>query len=701
MSPALRSMNRALGMVISSFEAMQTSASDPLNTSSIAAARQELARADAAFNTLENDIRESRQEQDRFNGSLRQGSDSARNMASAVKGLIVAVGGGAAIKNIAEQADQYAGVQARLGLINDGQQTVAELNDKIMASADRARAVYSDTANVVSKLGITASHSFKNNDEMIRFAELMNKNFKISGASLQEQTSAMYQLTQAMAAGKLQGDEFRSILENAPLLAQAIAKQMGKPIGELKEMSSQGAITSDIIKAALFNSADQIEERFSQMPMTFGDMATRIKNTVSAELEPLFADITQWLNSDTGAESVRSVALGFAYLATVMAGVLMAGMELYGFFATNWPMIGPFVYGAVGAFLAFNAVILAHNAILGVKAGLMVMDAARTAWATGATLAQVAATTTATGAQVGLNAALLASPLTWFALIIIGIVAAMYAAIGAVNKFAGTSISATGIITSVFFTMGAFIANVLMGILQIGFAIVEGLVNQFAMGANFIGNIFNDPVGSVIHLFGDMADGILNGLERVAKGIDTIFGTSLASKVAGMRAGLSNLTNTLASSLGNGTYDVKMGKFNAQDALASLGISFDRFSMIDASAAGYKWGKGLKMPSLGANSDKALGLDLTDTNALLGGIGEDTKGIKDSVSITEEDLRYMRDLAEQEVINRYTTAEIKVEQTNTFGDIRETADLDGVVAALGTQIRDTIAVVAEGEEPDV
>ena len=153
-------------------------------------------------------------------------------------------------------------------------------------------------AKSVAKLGLLAGDAFSSNDEMIAFSEMMTKSFKVSGASQQEISSATYQLTQAMAAGKLQGDEFRSIMENAPMLADAIAKYMGKSKGELKELSSEGVITADIIKAALFNAADDINAKYEEMPKTFGDAMTNIRNVASRYLQPVADKISEMLNSE-------------------------------------------------------------------------------------------------------------------------------------------------------------------------------------------------------------------------------------------------------------------------------------------------------------------------------------------------------------------------------------------------------------------
>lgn len=223
---------------------------------------------------------------------------------------IGAVAAGFAAKALIKQSDAYSDIQARLKLINDGQQTVAQFNRKIYKSADEARVKYQDIAGTVAKLGIVAKDAFKDNDEILKFTELLSKSFKIGGASAEEQSAAMYQLSQAMGAGRLQGDEFRSIMENAPTLAQAIAKEMGVTVGQLREMSSEGKITSDVIKRAMFNSADEINNKFEQMPMKFGDAVTKINNRIMKKLQPTFEKLSKWINSEEGEKTIDAIGDG-------------------------------------------------------------------------------------------------------------------------------------------------------------------------------------------------------------------------------------------------------------------------------------------------------------------------------------------------------------------------------------------------------
>jgi len=294
MSPAFRSMNNAMNMVLSSFEAVQAASGKAIDNNSIKAARDELNKAEIAISQIEQEIQQAEAAQKGFNSQLNQGS----GLMGKLRTLAISAGAAFSAKQIIDLADTMTSTNSRLNLINDGLQTTSELQDMILASANRSRASYMDTASVVSKLGVLAGNAFSSNEEMIAFTELMNKNFVIGGSSIQEQSAAMYQLTQAMAAGRLQGDEFRSIMENAPLLAQSIAEYMGLSVGELREMSSQGLITADVIKGALFASAEDVNARFAEMPMTFAQIGTILSNTMLQIFEPVIQAIgrgAQWI----------------------------------------------------------------------------------------------------------------------------------------------------------------------------------------------------------------------------------------------------------------------------------------------------------------------------------------------------------------------------------------------------------------------
>ena len=293
---------------------------------------------------------------------------------------------GRALKDMAVSAvkttDQLTQLRARIDLINDGSQSTAEIMDKVFSAANRSRGSFLDMADSVAKLNLLAKDAFTSNDEAIYFVEQLNKQFKIAGAGVQETTSAMYQLTQAMAAGKLQGDEFRSIMENAPMLAQSIAQEMGLSVGQLKEMSSQGLITADIIKNALFNSAEETNAKFAEIPMTFQDIGTKLQNDLIAAFQPVMEELGNMTSSDAFMSVLNELAFSFKVVAaaaqvsiaiikgafsglgvviTTIKNIVSSFVQL---FVTSMPLITAAIIGVSAAFLAQKAIIASHNTML-------------------------------------------------------------------------------------------------------------------------------------------------------------------------------------------------------------------------------------------------------------------------------------------------------------------------------------------------
>ena len=314
---------------------------------------------------------------------LMNAAKSGAAFAGAAMGIEAA---GRALKDMAVSAvkttDQLTQLRARIDLINDGSQSTAEIMDKVFSAANRSRGSFLDMADSVAKLNLLAKDAFTSNDEAIYFVEQLNKQFKIAGAGVQETTSAMYQLTQAMAAGKLQGDEFRSIMENAPMLAQSIAQEMGLSVGQLKEMSSQGLITADIIKNALFNSAEETNAKFAEIPMTFQDIGTKLQNDLIAAFQPVMEELGNMTSSDAFMSVLNELAFSFKVVAaaaqvsiaiikgafsglsvviTTIKNIVSSFVQL---FVTSMSLITAAIIGVSAAFLAQKAIIASHNTML-------------------------------------------------------------------------------------------------------------------------------------------------------------------------------------------------------------------------------------------------------------------------------------------------------------------------------------------------
>lgn len=644
-------------------------------------------------------------------------------------------------KSFVNSSDAYVSTTARLKLINDQTQTQAQLQEKVYRAAQRSRSGYMDVASSVAKLNLLAEDAFSGNDEAIRFSELMGKSFTVSGASTQEREAGMYQLTQAMAAGKLMGDEFRSIMENAPLLAQAIADSMGKSKGELKELSSDGVITADIIKNALFGASADIEESFKNMPLTFAQAMTMMKNWGLTAFEPLFIRFNQFVNSDAFQVLaghvmwfvnifIAGMSLMFDILEIIYTEVGAVGKIL----SDSWGLVGPFIIGAALALGSYLAILTAYKtislillAIEGARNLSLAVTAASHAFATGATFAH-------TAAQYGLNAALLAFPGTWILLAFVAVIAfVIYAMVNWANQTA----TVIGFITGLFSALGMFIYNM--------FAHVW---NYIAMIAEFLINVFIDPTYAVKKLIYDLVKSGIDMMTSLAGSFDSaadvlakVFVTAANIAIGGINALISAMNLIPGVDIG------KVGKLEVESTtnILSKGLKamadnlkaptsskdvvsiprMDLKSLPAAFKAGNDFGKKMSLAAsdkLTAGIDKVKNLmkgpsaaenpfnpdafsmddamkglggnDLANGTNPTGGKLDKVGKIDKDINIADEDIKLMRDLAEIKSIQNIITLTPQV----TFGDthIREEADIDLIVKKIEKSAEEEIARSAEG-----
>lgn len=687
----LKSMHKAMNIVINSFETMQRSSGRSVDTRAIQEARDELARAGAAFDSIEQHIRDADNQQQRFNRNIHNGTTAADGLWNKLKGIAVTIGGIAGARKVLNLSDQLTSTNARLNnaILNfDDGGSLAELERKVMASAQRSRSYYMDTASAVAKLGLNAKDAFGSMDEVIGFSELINKQFVIGGASAQEQSAAMLQLTQAMASGVLRGDELRSVFEQAPGIIQNIADYLDVPIGKIREMAANGEITADIVKNATFAAADQIEERFSNMPKTWTQIWNNMKNKALSIFSPILEKINQIGNSAKFETAMNGLINGLAGVAQIATSVLDLLISIASVVVDNWSWIAPIVWGAVGAFLAYEAATKGAAIATGIATAAKTIAVPVYALLTGATMAE-------TAAQWGLNAALYACPVVWIIMLIIVLIGLFYAAVAAVNHFAGTSISATGLICGAFMAALAFIGNIFVAAGNLIIDVFVLIYNLVATVANFIGNVFTDPVGAVCRLFFDLADTVLSVLQSLASAIDTIFGSNLAGSVQGWRDSLGGWVD---ETFGKGTE--VMAKLNADD------LHLGRFEYGAAFDMGYSFGEGIDdkvsglfdfsgMDNMGAGDAFALGNALDGIYGNTGDTANNTAAMGDALDIAEEDLAYLRDIAERDAINRFTTAEIRVEQHNE-NHISKDTDLDGIMDAWANDFAEKLDVSEEG-----
>lgn len=716
MSSAFKSMNIAMQTTINNFESLQRASGKAVDTSSIEIARRELARAESAFNDIENEIRQADQQQDLFNQSIRDGTTAASGMLGKIAGIAAAYLSFQTGKDILGLSDEMTNTTARLDLMNDGLQTTAELQKMIFDSAQRSYGAYSQTADLVGKLGMNAKDAFRSNAETVAFAELLNKQFSIAGTSAEGITATTLQLTQALGSGVLRGEELNSIFEQAPNIIHTIANYLDVPIGKIREMASEGELTAAIVKQAMFAAADDINDKFNNMPLTGSQIWQNFKNEALWAFQETLAGLNNTLNSEKFLSFVNDMKGQLYTLANVVNATFSTMAAIGGFVYDNWSFIGP----VVG--IATTAMLLYGGALLGIKLTTMAVAtwqgilAARAAMVTGATFAQ-------TAAQYGLNAAMYANPVTWVIAGFLALIAVFYLGIATINHFAGTSISATGLIAGAFSALGAFLYNM-----------VAFWWNLFASIAEFFYNVWIDPVYATKKLLGSIAETTINMAESMIGSFDSA-ATNLANMfvdAANTAVGainwvsdaINNLTGIDFGKMGtfshrtsvSADYSGLKGKINDWVGDAPAGTwsapRMEMKSIPDAFSSGYDWGA-----NLFNGPDMDLTMPTTNMDDILSNLqgiqdaadkgskaGKDTAGsakkLADNVKMASDDLKYLRDLSERDAINRFTTAEIKVDMKNE-NHINSEMDIDGVIDRFGEKVEETIAVLAEGDSDDV
>lgn len=675
---------------------LQDQLSSAMNDMDIGAANQAYNQLNNTIDSAERNIRDNMGAQEQFNNSIQHGGSMMDDMKSKIMGALAVYASFRGIENVINMSDTLTMTTARLNIMNDGLQSTKELQDMIFLSAERSRASYAGTADIVAKLGQRAGDAFDSNIQTIQFAENLNKQFVIAGASQQEMSSASLQLTQALGSGVLRGEELNAVFESAPNVIQTIADYLDVPIGKIRTMASDGEITADIVKNAMLSATNDINEQFEAMPKTFGQIGTSIQNNALMAFQPILERLNEIANS----EAFDALVDGVVSSLVIVAGVTMEIFDLIasiaGFVSENWSIIAPLVLGVATALGIYAGYLLITNGLELISNGIKIASCIASYAHAAATGTEASTTAIATAAQYGFNTALLACPITWIVIAIIAIVAALYAGVAAWNKFTGSSISATGIVVGIIFSAGAFIGNLFVAVVNFAIDLFANLWNFIAAFANFFGNVMNDPVGSIARLFFDLVDTVLGLLESLASAIDTIFGSDLAESVAGWR---DNLSGWVDETFGKGEEIMEkmdpsswhMGRFeygDAWDAGYSVGEGIeDSISNFDPSSL---FDSNIPNPEDYANAlgDGSVGSGIGDT-------AENTKGIKDSLEITDEDLKYLRDIAEAEAINRFTTAEIKIEMNNN-NNINNEMDLDGIVDHLTSEVERQMEIAAEG-----
>lgn len=700
-SGVLRKINTALNTTLNAFEQVQRASGRAVDTAQIQAARAALVEANREVDDMAEGYRRAAQQEEVLNKGLRNGTSAADGLLGKVKGIVATLAAGAGAKALLGLSDKLTSTTARLSFLVDDGGSVDELEQKIMASAQRSRAAYLDTASAIASMGANAGRAFESNDELIAFMEQVNKQFVIGGATAEGQSAAMLQLTQAMAAGALRGEELNSILENAPGIARAIESYMGVAEGSIKSYAEEGLITADVVKNALLSVADETNAKFESMPMTWAQICTKMQNTALAAFEPVLTRLNQVANSAQFNTVIDGAINGLAMLASVATGVLDLLINGASFVVDNWSWISPIVYGLVAAFIAYNAVALITNGINAAMALAEGVKAAALMMSTGATFAQ-------TAAQYGLNAALLACPITWIVVLVIALVAAIYAACSAIAKFTGIANSGFGVIcgginvvVQFFVNLGLTIANIALGIW-----------NALGACAQNIGIAFSNVISGVQAWFYNLLSTALTVVAGICEALNKL--PFVEFDYSGITNAASDYAAKAAEASGNIQDFVSVG-----DAFNEGMSTFDTWQdgwVGDAFNAGANWGDGVASgisDAVGGLFDMDLGA-ATDYGAgglgtggygdfamddLLGNTGQtaaNTGAAADALSTSTEELEYLRDIAERDAINRFTTAEVRIDMTGMTNRIEGGADLDGVISTLTDGFTEALLTAAEG-----
>lgn len=805
MTQTFTAINRAIESTINAISTLGGKNVN-INTANLISARQQLAIAE---NEMQNMVGTSQQ----LNNNL----SKTKGIVGEIVGKLKTAFGLAAVvmatKKTIELSDQNAQITARLNLVSDAPE---QLKKQIYQSANDARVAYTDSMNQVAKLGLLAKDSFNNTNEIVKFTNLMNKAFKVSGTGAQEATSAMYQLTQAMAAGKLQGDEFRSVMENAPMVAQAIAKYMNVPLGQLKELGAKGQITADIIKNALFNAGDEINEKFKTLPLTWQDVWVQAKNFAIRQLDGVLQKVNQVANSKAFQSFVNSAKIAFFGLKTVAEGVFNGIAAAGKFIADNWTAISPVIWGVTAALITYVTWQGISVAIEWINvAAKFALNLAVTIL----TMAKIALTFAVKGytaAQTMANATAWLFPGTWLAAIIIGVIVAILALAVAIVQWATGTQSALETIGGMFYWLGAAIynigvaimniliivatviilafilvgttvANVFIGIWNVGVWLVNilvqawyWLVNHAAMAWAWLKVTVSNILKGIYNFFVEIANGFIKGYNKLGKGaVDTANGfqdaffsaINAVAKFAqdfinGFLKGLAEIGKVIDSvagthfgNAGSVNFSINKGDRATWKDVGLLekksygdpnGVAveqkqapqFDYAGFIDPSGAmkgvmdgaeklangefkdlGKAFDDGKSDTRKGiqgitdtfneykdklTGKDKPVGNDGTGKDKKDGGGGKDpnnkktadnTKKMADKMDGMDEDMKYLRDIAEKEYVNKFTTAEVKIDMTN-YNDISEQVDAEDFMDRLGERIAEHVHTAAEGVHDD-
>lgn len=565
--------------------------------------------------------------QERANASMNRGASAADNLGKRLLSLAGAYASLRTAQQFIGMTDTFTQTTARLDRMNDGRQTTDELRQMAYDAAQRANGDYQGMIDMVSKLGTLAPETFGSSAEIVAFAEQVSKHFMLSGTSAQGAQAAMLQLTQAMSAGVLRGEELNSVLGQASTITQAIAEYLGVSTGKLREMASQGEVTADVVKNALFELAGETDKIVGNIPLTFATAWDKAGSAATRAMEPAMKRLNGLLNSELGQNAVNGLIAGFELLGSVAAGavdLLAAGAQ---WVADNWDFVSTVLQFAAGAFL--------------VLAAISVMSAAASAGAW----------------------AMAHWPLLLLIAVVGSVIMAMYA-MGMTSE-------------EIFAKIGAGAGWLYV----LGYNFVAAGWNLIAAFAEFFANVFDNPVAAIANLFLGLFNFIMDVVSNAAGAIDALLGTNLSGAVKSFQNGVNDFVTGIFGE--NKVKIERMEQISYGDTMAKwaemgagLGKSLDNFAIPDV-LGGYAQNS-IDGTNFMANSGIPGKLDQ---------IGNDTAAIKRSVSLAEEDMKLLVDMAERQYVNNINlTAQTPV--INVTGQNTGNTEMDR--RSLANTIRDII-----------
>lgn len=676
----------------------QNSLNQAMQNMDVSAANDAYLRLSQTVGNTERYIRDNVDEQGRFNQEISAGTQQANELTNTIKRAVAAYISIQSVGKALNISDELVQTTSRLNMMNDGVQTTAELVNMVYAAAQDARGSFGQMVDVVARFGNNAKDAFSSSEEVVAFADLIQKQMTIAGASTQEAANAELQLSQALGSGVLRGDELNSIFEQAPNLIQNIADYLDVPIGKIREMAADGELSADVVKAAIFSAADDINSKFNEMPMTWGQIWQSMQNTALIAFQPVLQRLNDLANSEAFQTFIQGAIEAMATLANILLNVFDLAVSIGTFIGDNWSIIAPIVYGIVAALTAYIAISAIVAAINGVMAMAEGVKAAAQMMATGATFAE-------TAAQQGLNAALMACPLTWIIMLILALIVVIFAVCNAIAKMTGIANSGFGVITGgvnvviqFFKNLGLTVANIALGI---GNAIA-------ALASNMM-TAFHNAICSVQSWFYNLLSTALSVIEGICSALNKL--PFVEFDYSGISSAADDYAAKASEAAGN-----KEDYQSISDAFNEGFTTFDAFQdgwASDAFNAGAAWGDGIAdkvsnfslsdvfgqtdIPNVG---DYTSGFNDAIANSgvgdSIGNIDDNTGKIKDSLDVTEEDLKYLRDIAEQEAINRFTTAEINVDMSNMQNTVNSGDDIDGFMTKLTDSVNEAVDNMTEG-----